>query len=229
MSKNLIARIQSGRRAGALPSCPACLVAAAAILALALCVAGSGCQTDLPPITPTANDLTNTNSLTLHEGDTIQIKFPGAMELDTVQTIRSDGKITINMAGDVKVSGLTTDQAGKAILGAVGGQIVVQAVTVTVQNSSFIIYVTGSVLKPGKIISDRPLTPLQAVMEAGIDPSKSNLAKVKVIRTDPVTGYNRYKVLNLNHIINPPNGQQDEPFTLKPYDTIVVPEKLILF
>jgi polysaccharide export outer membrane protein len=229
MSINLIARIQSGLRAGALPSCPACLAAAAAVLALALCVAGSGCQTDLPPITPTTGDLTNTNSLTLHEGDVIQIKFPGAPELDTVQTIRSDGKITINMAGDVKVSGLTTLQAAKAILDPVGGQIVVKECTVTVQSSAFIIYVTGSVLRPGKIMSDRPLTPFQAVMEAGIDPSRSNLAKVKVIRTDPVTGYNTYKILNLNHILNPPNGTQDEPFSLKPYDTLVVPEKFSLF
>jgi hypothetical protein len=55
------------------------------------------------------------------------------------------------------------------------------------------------------------------------------LAKVKVIRTDPVTGYNTYKILNLNHILNPPNGTQDEPFSLKPYDTLVVPEKFSLF
>jgi polysaccharide export outer membrane protein len=228
MSNNLIARILSNHslRAWALPFCPAGRAAAAAI-GLALGIAGAGCDTKpLPPITTTAGDNTLTNSLTLHEGDVIQIKFPGAQELDTVQTIRADGKITISMAGDVKVSGLTTEQAGRVVLESVGDQIKVKEVTVTVQSSAFIIYVTGMVVRPGKLVSDRPLTPLQAVVEAGIDPSKSNLAKIKIIRTDPATGHNTYKVLNLNNILD---GKGDEPFTLKPYDTIVVPEKFSLY
>jgi protein involved in polysaccharide export with SLBB domain len=227
MSNYLIARIPSknGLLAGSLSVRPACL-AAAAILGLVLCLIASGCGTAaLPQIPPPAGE-TNAASLSLHEGDVLQIKFPGAPEMDAVQTIRADGRITILNASDVRVSGLTPDEAAQAILAAVGSQLKVKQVSVTVQTSSFIVYVTGAVLRPGKLVSDRPLTVFQAVIEAGIDSTKSRLEKVKVIRTD-ATGHNAYKILDLNKIIQ--GEWQAEPFTLKPYDTIVVPEKFTFF
>ena len=226
MLKHLIAKnpANNALRAGALAFRPASLAVAAA-LGLVLGLAGSGCETTpLLPILPSAGD-TNGPSLSLHEGDLLQIKFPGAPEMDAQQTIRADGKITILNAGDVKVSGLNPQGSQDAILAAVGDQLKVKQVSVTVQSSAFIVYVTGAVLRPGKIISDRPLTVFQAVIEAGIDSAKSNLDKVEVIRTD-AEGHNTYKVLNLNNIIQ---GVPDEPFTLKPYDTIVVPEKFAWF
>jgi len=230
MLKDLIAKTVSkpGFRAETLPFRPASL-AVVATLVLALCIAASGCATKpLPPIPPPANDTNSisTNSLTLHEGDAVQVKFPGAPELDTVQTIRSDGKITILGAGDVKISGLTTDQAGQALLATVGNQIKVKEVTVTVQSSAFIIYITGSVSRPGKLVSDRPLTVWEAVIQSGIDSSKSNLKYVKIIRINP-DGKIMYKTLNLQRILN--GEEQSEPFTLMPYDTIVVPEKFSWF
>ena len=223
MLKYLIVKNPSknGLRTGALPFRPPCLAVAVA-LGLVLGFIGSGCGTaTLPQITTSPND-TNADSLSLHEGDVLQIKFPGAPEMDASQTIRADGKITILNAGEVKVSGLTPDGAEQAILKALGEKIKVKQVSVTVQSSAFIVYLTGAVLRPGKLLSDRPLTVFQAVMEAGIDSAKSNLAKVKVIRTD-ADGHNTYKVLNLKNIID--GKVQPEPFKLKPYDTIVVSEK----
>ena len=227
MSNYLIAknRSKNGLRPGALPFHPAGLAAAAA-LGVVLCLLASGCETTVfPPIPPPA-DTTNAPDLSLHSGDVLQVKFPGAPEMDAAQTIRADGKITILNAGEVKVSGLTPDGAGQAILAAVGDQIKVKQVSVTVQSSAFIVYVTGAILRPGKLISDRPLTVFQAVIESGIDSSRSNLKKVEVIRTD-ATGHNTYKELNLKKIID--GEWQAEPFTLKPYDTIVVPEKFTWF
>jgi protein involved in polysaccharide export with SLBB domain len=226
MLKYLIAKLQSNisLRPGAWPFRPASVAAAA--LGVVLCLALSGCEeTTLPPIPPPGPPDTNGVTLSLHEGDSLQIRFPGAMEMDSVQAIREDGKITIANAGDVKVSGLTPDGAAQAILAAVGDQLKVKQVTVTVQSSAFIVYVTGAVLKSGKIISDRPLNVLQAVIEAGIDPIKSNLKKVKVIRTD-AAGHNTYKMLNLKNILS---SGGDLTFTLKPYDTIVVAEKFVVF
>jgi protein involved in polysaccharide export with SLBB domain len=221
MPTHLIAEIRSQNRLSAPISLLAPASLATAALALLLCLVAAGCGTPPPPqITASPTDA-STNSLSLHEGDVLQIKFPGATEMDTTQTIRADGKITIANAGDVKVSGLTTDGAAQAILAAVGDQLKVKQVTVTVQSSAFIVYVTGSVLRPGKITEDRPLTVFQAVIEAGIDNAKSNLKAVEVIRTD-ASGKNTYKTLNLKNIIQ---GVPSEPFTLKSYDTIFVPEK----
>jgi polysaccharide export outer membrane protein len=227
MLKYLITTILSknGLRTGAMTFRPTGLAVSAA-LGLVLCFTVAGCGTPkLPQITASPNG-SNATSLSLHEGDVLQIKFPGAPEMDASQTIRSDGKITILNAGEVQVSGLTPDGAEQAILKAVGDQIKVKQVSVTVQSSAFIVYVTGAVLRPGKLLSDRPLTVFQAVVEAGVDSVKSNLAKVKVIRTDSA-GHNTYKVLNLKKTIM--GEAQSEPFILKPYDTIVVPEKFSWF
>jgi protein involved in polysaccharide export with SLBB domain len=229
MSKNLIANTTSNasHRAGAL-SCRLSCLAAAAALGAALCIAVSGCQSpDLPPIYPIAEDTNATNSIVLHEGDVLQIKFPGAPEMDSVQAIRADGKITILNAGEVKVSGLSPADARDVILTKAAPQLKVKDVSVSVQSSAFIVYVTGAVLKPGKLNSDRPLSVLQAVMEAGIDPEKSNLKRVKVIRTDASAHYG-YKVFNLKDILDGV-AWRGEPFTLKPYDIIVVPEKFTWF
>jgi hypothetical protein len=49
---------------------------------------------------------------------------------------------------------------------------------------------------------------------------------VKIIRTDDA-GHNTYKVFNLKEIID--GKAETEPFTLKPYDTIYVPEKFTWF
>ncbi len=212
-----------GLRSGALSCQPSRLAAAA--LAVALCIAASGCNTDLPPIPPEPASTNATASILLNAGDVLQIKFPSAPDMDTVQGIRADGKITILNVGEVKVAGLTPAEAHDVVLSNSAPQLKVKEVSLSVQSSAFIVYVTGAVLKPGKLISDRPLTLPQAVIEAGIDTSKSNLKSVKVIRTDS-TGHNAYQLFNLNHFMN---GEPWEPFALKPYDIIVVPEKFTWF
>jgi polysaccharide biosynthesis/export protein len=164
--------------------------------------------------------------MVLHEGDTVRITFPGAPSLDTAQTIRQDGKITLDMVGEMKAAGLTPKELEQQLLKAYYDQLVVKEVTVTVQTSVFTVFVTGMVLRPGKIISDRVETPLEAVIEAGIDNSKSNLKKVVVIREDSQTGRTETFPLNLYDVMK---GRPTPPFTLKPMDKIYVPEKFTWF
>jgi polysaccharide export outer membrane protein len=208
---------------------------------LALVAVLCGCQTrpalsDTPPPTgpapgisiasgapaPNAGSTTNSPSMVLREGDTVRITFPGAPSLDTVQIIRQDGKITLDMVGEMKAAGLTPKELEQQLLKAYYDQLVVKEVTVTVQASQFIVYVTGAVLRPGKIISDRVLTPLEAVIEAGIDSSKSNMKKVVVIREDNVNGKTESYKLNLDDVLK---GKSVVPFILKSNDKIYVPEK----
>jgi len=211
-------------------------------LGLLTVVAGlCGCQTrpplsDTPPPTgpapaisvapgasaPAASSTTNSPSMVLREGDTVRINFPGAPSLDTVQIIRQDGKITLDMVGEMKAAGLTPKELEQQLLKAYYDQLVVKEVTVTVQASQFIVYVTGMVLRPGKVISDRVLTPLEAVIEAGIDNSRSNLKKVVVIREDIVNGRTESYKLNLDDVMK---GRQTVPFILKSNDKVYVPEK----
>jgi protein involved in polysaccharide export with SLBB domain len=74
-------------------------------------------------------------------------------------------------------------------------QLSSKEVTVEVQSSSIPVYVTGAVLRPGKITSDHPITALEAIMEAGgFDYTKANLKAVVIIRQEG----NQTKKYNLN-------------------------------
>ena len=92
-------------------------------------------------------------------------------------------------------------------------------------SSSFPVFVTGAVLKPGKIVSDHSMTALEAIMEAGgPDYTKANLKAVKVIRLED--GQFKTYTLDLKLLLE---GKGNEPFYLKPSDIVRVPERFVLF
>jgi len=96
---------------------------------------------------------------------------------------------------------------------------------VEVASSSFPVYVTGMVMQPGKILSDHPITALEAIMEAGgFDYAKADLKDVTVIRRQGNIMKN-YK-LNLKAVLQ---GKESEPFYLEPADIIYVPERFTMF
>jgi hypothetical protein len=81
------------------------------------------------------------------------------------------------------------------------------------------------VLRPGKILSDHPISALEALMEAGgPDFTKANLKSVVVIRREGSVLKN-YR-LNLNDSLQ---GKPSVPFFLKPDDIVYVPERFSVF
>jgi polysaccharide export outer membrane protein len=210
---------------------------------LALCLAG--CATTPPPPPATgqaqasdtnspavttqaqpASPETETNSLVLKEGDVVNISFPGAPTLNKRETIRRDGKITLETKGEVQAAGLKPRDLEKKLLELYDADLVVKQITVTVETAGFPIYVSGAVLRPQKITLDHPVTVLQAIMEAGgYDPDKANLKKVKIIREQ--SGKSQTYILNLQPIVQ--HGGRGESFQLMPYDIIYVPQRFIWF
>lgn len=161
----------------------------------------------------------------LRQGDSVKISFPGAANLNETEQIRLDGKIALPLVGDVQAAGLTPDQLQQNLVKLYAPQISSSDVTVAIQTSSFPIYVTGCVLSPGRILSNQPLTALEAIMEAGgFDYSRANLRKVHVIRRENDTSQSY--VLNLNAVLK--GGDKDD-FFLQPNDIIYVPEKFAWF
>ena len=206
------------------------------LCALAMLIVVSGCQSSSshskPALPPTArasagvtNDLgvNSGASMLLQEGDSLKISFPGAPNLDTIVTIRRDGKISLPLIGEYDASGKTPATLEADLKKAYASQIVNNEVSVNVQSSAFVVYVMGAVMRPGKLISDRPLTVLQALIEAGMDDSKSNLKKVEIFRTGS-SGQTEKTTLNYYKFLHN-KGAPTPAFTLKPYDVINVPEK----
>lgn len=181
-----------------------------------------GCQT--PPVAPPqSTELPEVFSL--HEGDVVKISFPGAPSLDTTQQIRRDGRIALSLVGDVQAAGYRPADLEKEIAKLYASQLVSKEVNVTVISSAFPIFISGAVLRPGKVVSDRPITVLQAIMEAGgFDHAKANLRAVVVIRQEGGKAHN-YTV-DVQALLE---GKSNTPFYLKPSDTVYVPEKFTWF
>jgi polysaccharide biosynthesis/export protein len=191
------------------------------VLTLALLPA-AGCKTTEPKPRPTSPP---GEALILREGDALKISFPGSPNLDTTQTIRRDGKITLQLAGEITASGMTPSDLEKEIAKAYGTQLISKEVTVTVIASSLSVFVTGAVLTPHKVVADHPITALEAIMEAGgPDYAKANLKDVRVIRYE--NGRAHTYVLNMKLVMQ---GKQFEPFYLQQSDIVYVPERFSMF
>lgn len=171
--------------------------------------------------------LIQSDPIVLREGDFVRATFPGAPNLNTAQPvlIKRDGRISMQLVGEVQAAGLTVKQLEDELLKLYGPQLQTKQVTVSVESSTFPVYVTGAVLRPGKIMPDRPMTALEAVMEAGgFDYAKANQKGVTVIRHE--NGRVDHFKVNLKAALK---GQETEPFSLKPGDIVYVPERFSWF
>lgn len=194
---------------------------------LSLCVAGSvllaGCATsqNMKPGALAAEPVAQA----LHAGDVIKIAFPRAPTLDTTQQIRRDGKINLSLVGEVNAADQSPADLEKKLLELYASELVSKEVRVTVVSSAFAVFVTGAVVRPGKLVPDRTLTAFEAIMEVGgFDLAKADTKTVTVIRQE--SGQTKNFTLNLKKVLE---GKESQPFYLKAYDVIFVPEKFSWF
>ncbi len=163
--------------------------------------------------------------LKLMEGDVINVTFPGAVELNTQQKIRRDGKISLPLIGEHVAISKTPVELEAELMKLYEPQLVSKEVTVTVVESSYQVSVSGAVLNPGPINPNQRITVLEAIMEAGgFDPNTANLNKVKVTRI--VNGRYTHYVLNIRKVLS---GKASEPFYLEHRDIVEVPLKVSWF
>lgn len=170
-------------------------------------------------------EIATTGAFTIREGDTVRITFPGAANLNAVQLVRRDGKIEMPLLGELQAAGLTPKELEQEILNRYGNQLLSKEVTVTVDSATYDVYVTGAVLKPGKVAAIRPITALEAIMETGgPDYTKANLKDVTIVRQE--NGRTKNYRLNLREVLD---AKRTDAFYLKPSDIVYVREKFNWF
>jgi protein involved in polysaccharide export with SLBB domain len=201
------------------------LVVASVLLLLCM----PGCQTSTHQFQPFGDEQTKPapqqpEAVILREGDVIRVTFPSAPVHNTTSTIRRDGKITLSLVGEVTAAGKTPAELQEDLKKLYANELRSTEIIVSVESSSFSVSVTGAVLRQGSISSVRPLTVLEAVVQAGIDFTKANLKSVKVDRL--VNGRSEQHTVNVKDMLD---GKQAEPFYLKPGDIVFVPEKFVMF
>jgi polysaccharide export outer membrane protein len=190
--------------------------AALAIVILASLIVFSGCSNPNSSIPPR---LVGRTPPPLAVGDVVKLTFPGAQELNHTQRVRSDGRISLPMEGEIMAAGKRVGTLQVELKDIYKDKLQNKDVVVTLENTSIPVYVSGAVGKPGKITLDRSMTVLEAIMEANGFTQRSNPGKVVLVRQ--ADGQHYTKTFDLRPALK---GHPTEAFYLKPYDVIVVPE-----
>lgn len=169
--------------------------------------------------------LPDTN-VTLAPGDLVDVKFFYTPELNESQQIRADGKITLQLAGDVPAAGLTPAELQKALEQKYTGLIENPSVAVIVRAMNHRnVYVGGSVNRPGMLEMPGDMTALSAIMQAGgFNLREAKLKNVLVIRQND--GARTVFSLDVRDALK--GDAPPAPFYLHPQDIVYVPRTTIV-
>lgn len=186
-----------------------------AILGLFFC---GGCETPTGKMVP--KDWAGQTPGALASGDVVKLSFAGAPELNGVQKIRADGKISIPLLGEVDAAGKRLGQFQDELARLYKSQLKNNEVTVTLESSVIPIYVSGAVLRPGKVALDRSMTVFDAIMESGgFVNDVANPSRVVLIRN--TNGQQVTQTLDLSPALK---GRPTAAVYVKGYDAIYVPK-----
>ncbi|MGA2887861.1 MAG: polysaccharide biosynthesis/export family protein [Terracidiphilus sp.] len=107
---------------------------------------------------------------TLGAGDEISVQFPGRPELTSKNVIGPDGRMTLPLAGPIKVADLTREAAAKKIVEALSPYYTNLAATVQVDKyGSNHVVLLGNVKSPGIVNFDQTPTLLEVLSRGGIE------------------------------------------------------------
>jgi polysaccharide export outer membrane protein len=199
-------------------------------LALFAGVAG-GCSTasshSFSDVLPGSADPGTPNYATnmLHEGDMLNITFQYSTNFNALQKITLDGFVNLESVGQIRAAGRTPLELQAEIARAYKPQVKDDVVTVKLISAVDGVYVSGAVFRPGRIPLERPMTVMEAVMEAGgFDANRARLSEVTVLRIEH--GKQRAYPVNLKNVLQ---GKEETPFYLRPFDIVHVPTRTFNF
>jgi polysaccharide export outer membrane protein len=185
----------------------------------------SGCRTSstfVPPMT--RSDLLVPEQLVLSAGDVVEVSFYYTPELNITQTIRPDGKISLQLIGEVRAQGKTPSGLRTELLESYAK--ILKQPDITVLTRSFYerrVFVGGRVMAPGVFDMPGPMTLLEAIIQAGgLDMMQAEVRNIVVIRHE---GDRRYGyAVDLQPALQ---GSESQPFYLRPKDIVYVPQTKI--
>jgi len=180
--------------------------------------AGAGCQTDTNTTT-FSGQAEVPRHVILASGDVVKLTFSAAPELNQSQKVRSDGKLSLPLVGEVDAAGKTIGQLQGDLIQLYKSQLKTPEVTVSLETSLTTVVVSGAVNHPAKIAFERPTTVFQAIMEAGGPSEYGTLKKVRLVRT--VNGVQKSQVMNVQDTLV---SQGTKPFYVRDGDVIYVPQ-----
>jgi len=151
--------------------------------------------------------------------DVLSIVVWGEPELSRPVKVRPDGRITVPLADDIQVVGMTPMAVKALITEKLAEFIVDPNVTVIVdQMNSFRVYFIGEVTTQGAVIFTQPPRLLQAIATAG---GLSQFSKKEVVLLRQRSGIETRIVVNYKRLVGGDPGQEN--LYLEPGDTLIFP------
>jgi polysaccharide export outer membrane protein len=129
----------------------------------------------------------------------------------------ANGKVSLPTIGDVTAQGKSVSTLQSQLTGLYQSHLQNPTVLVGVDQMAACVYVSGEVMKPGKVPLDRPMTAFEAIMEAGGFSKFANPKQVVVVRNN--NGKSERYALNMSDTLS---GVSSSSFYLRPYDTVYV-------
>jgi polysaccharide biosynthesis/export protein len=162
---------------------------------------------------------------TLGAGDELELKFYYAPELNVTQRIRADGKLSLQLVGEVTAAGKSPSELETELREQYAKHLKFPDVTVIVRNSfSRRIFVGGEVVRTGVVDMPSDVSLLEGVMLAGgFSMTSADVGQVIVMRYEGEkrVGYS----VNMQDELK---GAAVKPFMLQPGDIIYVPRTPIV-
>ena len=118
-----------------------------------LIFADVGCQTELGGSLSAQAEVPK--HVILASGDVVKLAFSSAPELNQSQRIRTDGKLSLPLVGEVDAGGKTVGQLQADLIQLYKSQLKTPEVTVSLESSLTSVTVSGAVHKPGKLAFER--------------------------------------------------------------------------
>lgn len=175
------------------------------------------------PVTadPPATKNSTTDNYVIGNDDMLGINVWKEPELTASIPVRSDGKISMPLIGEVQASGRTPVQLEKEITAKLRVYLSAPEVTVVVlQMNSQKFNILGRVIKPGSYSLSATTTVLDAIATAGGFQDFAKEKSIYILRKNPGGGTTRI-AFNYKDVIR--GNHPETNIQLKPDDTIVVP------
>lgn len=171
------------------------------------------------------DDLQHRPRYTLHVGDVLNAQYLYTPGLNQKVTVSPDGYLNLNFVGDVKVLGLTVEQAHDAIVMKARERLNDPELNLVLEQFQVpYVQVAGEVGKPGRIDLSANLTAMQAIIVTGGFLESAQTAQVllyRKINSDTA----EVRVLNLKNLRKTSDLERD--VQLEPGDMLYVPRNKI--
>jgi len=160
----------------------------------------------------------------IQRGDELEIRFALNPELDSDSLVLPDGRISLQLVGEMYAEGLTPAELTEQLRNAYSTELRDPDIAVNVASMAARIYVGGHIERPGEYAWSRQITAMQAIARAGGFSDTADTSRVIVLRRDK-SGAEQAIEIDIDDATSEEGKNRD--VYLAPYDLVMVPSSTV--